>query len=405
MCRSPGTEVGLQTSFRPILVATVLTEDKEKLPTKGQIRASIPAHCFKHSVPMALGHVVRDGLVIAAFALLAWSLLKIDNMGWIDVLGWAVYAFFQGTALTGWWVLAHECGHGGFSQYTWLNDSVGWVLHSMLLVPYYSWQYSHAKHHAKTNHLLDGETHVPNSKQEVHEAGYTQLGEIIGEDAFAGFQLFTHLVLGWPLYLLINASGARRLYNGKPIKSNLDHFRPSSELFPPGWRLRVAVSSVGIALTVAAIVLASRTFGFKSVALFYCFPYLFTNAWLVNYTWLQHTSPHVPHFGEDEWTWVRGALCTVDRPYSELFGFFDWIHHHIGSTHVCHHLFSNLPCYHAVEATRHLKAYLAPKGLYNYDPTPTLPAVWHAAKTCHFVEGLTGIQYPKSIFADLKKTN
>merc|ERR1712094_91638 len=77
--------------------------------------------------------------------------------------------------------------------------------------------------------------------------------------------------------------------------------------------------------------------------------------------------PEVPHFGDDEWTWVRGALCTIDRPYAELFGFFDWMHPHIGSTHVRHHLFSNLPCYHAVEATKHLKAYLKPLGLYNYD--------------------------------------
>merc|ERR1712072_136647 len=74
--------------------------------------------------------------------------------------------------------------------------------------------------------------------------------------------------------------------------------------------------------------------------------------------------PGSPALRYDEWTWVRGALCTIDRPYAELFGFFDWVHHHIGSTHLRPHLFSNLPCYHAVEATKHLKAYLKPLGLY-----------------------------------------
>ena len=43
--------------------------------------------------------------------------------------------------------------------------------------------------------------------------------------------------------------------------------------------------------------------------------YLWTNFWLVLYTWLQHTDIDLPHFGEDEWTWIRGALCTIDRPY------------------------------------------------------------------------------------------
>merc|ERR1712086_1180345 len=85
--------------------------------------------------------------------------------------------------------------------------------------------------------------------------------------------------------------------------------------------------------------------------------------------------------GEDEWTWLRGALCTIDRPYT----LFDNIHHHIGSTHVCHHLFSNLPCYHAQEATAALKAYLEPKGLYNFDGRDILTVTWEVSKECHYV--------------------
>jgi omega-6 fatty acid desaturase (delta-12 desaturase) len=37
------------------------------------------------------------------------------------------------------WVIAHECGHGAFSDYSWVNDLVGFTMHSLLLVPYYSW--------------------------------------------------------------------------------------------------------------------------------------------------------------------------------------------------------------------------------------------------------------------------
>jgi len=402
MCRAPTTPksvVGLKTSSREVLVAALVK--KEELPSKSEIKASIPAHCFQHSVPKALGHVVRDGIVIATFYFLS-TFLRTENMRLIDYVGWPLYCFFQGSALIGWWVLAHECGHGGFSQYTWLNDTVGWVLHSALLVPYFSWQYSHAKHHSKTNHLLDGESHNPNSKQDVQEAGYVTLAEVIGEEAFAGFQLFAHLVLGWPIYLLTNATGGRRLYNGKPIApgSNLDHFRPNSPLFPPTWKKRIFASTVGVLLALTAVGYATFEYGPTPVLLHYWLPYLVVNGWLVLYTWLQHTSAEVPHFGDDEWTWVRGALSTIDRPYSELFGFFDSMHHHIGSTHVCHHLFSNLPCYNAVEATAHLKAFLQPKGLYNYDGRPTLVAMWDTAKTCHYVDATDGIQYPKSIFKE-----
>ena len=78
------------------------------------------------------------------------------------------------------------------------------------------------------------------------------------------------------------------------------------------------------------------------------------------------------------------------------------MHHHIGSTHVCHHLFSNLPCYHAVEATKHVKAYLKPLGLYNYDHDGVVTSMWKAAKECQYVEGTEGIHFPKAV-RDLKK--
>jgi len=37
------------------------------------------------------------------------------------------------------WVIAHECGHQAFSNSQLINDTVGFILHSCLLVPYFSW--------------------------------------------------------------------------------------------------------------------------------------------------------------------------------------------------------------------------------------------------------------------------
>lgn len=68
-------------------------------------------------------------------------------------------------------------------------------------------------------------------------------------------------------------------------------------------------------------------------------------------TFLQHTHPSLPHYGEGEWDWLRGALATVDRSY----GFLDVLFHHIADTHVAHHLFSYMPHYHAQEATEAIK--------------------------------------------------
>lgn len=37
------------------------------------------------------------------------------------------------------WVIAHECGHQAFSSSQLVNDTVGFILHTCLLVPYFSW--------------------------------------------------------------------------------------------------------------------------------------------------------------------------------------------------------------------------------------------------------------------------
>lgn len=378
-----------------------LTNDrKAELPTKSDIRASIPAHCFKHSYASAAYELVRDLSIVCTFAALALKYLRTADMRLLDWLGWALYAYFQGSAFTGLWVLAHECGHGAFTASKWVNNTVGWVLHSSLLVPYYSWQFSHAKHHSRTNHLVDGESHNPDTWDDLSDMlglNYHKLYAFFGDDAFTVWQLFTHLVVGWPVYLLTNATGGRRTHDGKPITTTLDHFRPTSALFPSSWRGRIAISTAGVAATIVILVCLGMTWGASTITLLYLPAYFVCNGWLVLYTWLQHTHEDLPHYGEDEWSWVRGALSTIDRPYSECFGFHDWMHHRIGSTHVFHHLFSEGPCYNAVEATAHLKAFLEPKGLYHYDSRPVFTAAWQTAKRCHYVEGTQGVQFFKSL--------
>mmetsp|Transcript_4953 Transcript_4953/g.14905 ORF Transcript_4953/g.14905 Transcript_4953/m.14905 type:complete len:132 (-) Transcript_4953:138-533(-) len=109
----------------------------------------------------------------------------------------------------------------------------------------------------------------------------------------------------------------------------------------------------------------------------YVGPYIIVNAWLVEYTWLQHTDMDVPHYDEDEWTWVKGAFATVDRPYPPVV---DFLHHRIGSTHVAHHICSRIPHYNARLATKALKQAFPEH--YRYDPTPVHVATLRVARKC-----------------------
>ena len=64
---------------------------------------------------------------------------------------------------------------------------------------------------------------------------------------------------------------------------------------------------------------------------------------------LQHTDVDVPHFTDDDHSFVKGAFHTIDRPYDQLdpWGAIDFLHHKIGSTHVAHHFDSTIPHYKA----------------------------------------------------------
>ncbi|XP_021771980.1 omega-6 fatty acid desaturase, endoplasmic reticulum isozyme 1-like [Chenopodium quinoa] len=112
----------------------------------------------------------------------------------------------------------------------------------------------------------------------------------------------------------------------------------------------------------------------------YGFPLLVVNGFLVTITYLQHTHPALPYYDSSEWDWLKGALSTMDRDYGVL----NKVFHNITDTHVAHHLFSTMPHYHAMEATKAIKPILG--DYYQFDGTPFYKALWREAKECLYVE-------------------
>ena len=100
---------------------------------------------------------------------------------------------------------------------------------------------------------------------------------------------------------------------------------------------------------------AVQTYGFVEVFRTYIVPQMIANFYLCAITFMQHTHPDVPHFNEDQWTWLRGALSTIDR---SMGSFADYKTHYIVPSHVVHHIFSDMPYYGALEATPYVAAHL-----------------------------------------------
>lgn len=102
---------------------------------------------------------------------------------------------------------------------------------------------------------------------------------------------------------------------------------------------------------------------------------------IVLITYLHHTSPDLPKFSAETWTYLRGALSTVDRDPGFVLRH---LMHHIIDLHVIHHLFPRIPHYRAQEATDAVRPLLGK--YYRSDNSSYYGALYRNFRDCQWVE-------------------
>jgi len=127
---------------------------------------------------------------------------------------WAVYWWFQGLIFTGIWVIGHECGHSAFSPHKIVNDVIGFVTHTFLWTPFFSWRISHHHHHMNHASMERDEVYVPKTRSDlsIPKEGPTPINyDEYFEDTplFTLYMLIRQQLLAFPAYLLFNVSGQK----------------------------------------------------------------------------------------------------------------------------------------------------------------------------------------------------
>ncbi|CAI5760769.1 unnamed protein product [Candida verbasci] len=350
-----------------------------------EILQVIPSECYKRNLITSFYYVFRDIALILTVGYFANSYIPLIDSQIIRGCLWASYSFIQGLFLTGIWVLAHECGHQAFSDYGWVNDLTGWFLHSYLLVPYFSWKYTHSKHHKATGHLTRDMVFVPKTKQQFIESrGAKDLDDLLGDSPiYSLYQLILQQTMGWIGHLFLNLSGQKHP-NHKFYQVN--HFNPTSPLFDKKDYNYILLSDLGIILQSTILYIWYKQFGTFNFVINYFIPYLFVNHWLVFITFLQHSDIKMPHYTNDEWTFARGAAATIDRE----FGFIGkHLFHDIIETHVLHHYCSRIPFYNARKASEEIKKVMGKH--YQHSDENMWVTLWKCARMCQFVDGDNGV--------------
>jgi acyl-lipid omega-3 desaturase len=325
---------------------TVTTSD---LPfTLQDLKSAIPSECFQPSVLRSISYFLTDVGAILALYLIAYQL----DAWWFYPIFW----FMQGTLFWALFVVGHDCGHGSFSKLGWLNNVIGHLAHTPILVPYHGWRISHRTHHANTGNIETDESWYPLTETQYRELPWAQ--KIVR---------FYGSLLAYPLYLFLRSPGRQG-----------SHFLPSSPLFRPSERRGVMVSTLCCGAMVALLVGLAIQFGPLFVVKFYLMPYLVFVVWLDLVTLLHHTTAELPWYRGDDWYFLKGALSTIDHNY----GLFNPIHHNIG-THVAHHIFLGIPHYHLKTATESIKPVLG--DYYRHSQTSIWQSLRHALWDCRFV--------------------
>ncbi|KAF2230561.1 delta(12) fatty acid desaturase [Viridothelium virens] len=365
-----------------------------------QIRDAIPLHCFERSGRQGLQYVARDLACLATVFYIFYHYVTAEAVPSkaVRFCLWVVYTFVQGLFGTGLWVLAHEAGHQSFSPSKKLNDTVGFLLHSALLVPYFSWKISHGKHHKSTGHIERDMVFVPATREEYASKwgkAAHEIAELVEEaPLYTVWHLLYQQLGGWLAYLLSNVTGHdfhERQPEGKGkgkkngFFSGINHFLPSSPLYEKKDEHLILLSDLGLAIVGMVLFILGQKFGWSNMLVWYFAPYLWVNHWLVAITFLQHTDPSLPHYTGHTWTFARGAAATIDRDM----GFIGrHLFHGIIETHVLHHYVSTIPFYHADEASEAIKPIMG--NHYRSDtaggPWGFLKALWTSARWCHWVE-------------------
>uniref|UniRef100_A0A914KWK1 Fatty acid desaturase domain-containing protein n=1 Tax=Meloidogyne incognita TaxID=6306 RepID=A0A914KWK1_MELIC len=301
-------------------------------PNVEELRMSVPPECFEKPLIRSISYLILDLVIISGLYMVVGI---VEN--YLGFVGLLIWYWVLGMYLSSLFCIGHDCGHGTFSSYTWVNDLFGHISHAIIMVPFWPWQKSHRQHHQYTAHLDKDKGHPWVTEEEYESSNWIK-------KHFAKIPL-SGLVRWNPIYTIA----------GLPDGS---HFWPWSKLFENNVDRIKCVVSVSACFLCSFVILSYMNYNLWNFFKYYYVPLMFQVVcfWMVIITFLQHQDEQIEVYEEGTWAFMKGQLQTVDRSFG--FGI-DKALHHITDGHVAHHFFfTRIPHYNLPKATEAVKKVL-----------------------------------------------
>ena len=94
------------------LQGKALVIENKDIPSIKEFKDVIPEHYFKCNTKTSLRYLSQSALIQLLVVAIGLSIPFTPKM--IPI--WIIYSLISGTTAMGFWVIAHECGHGAFSK-------------------------------------------------------------------------------------------------------------------------------------------------------------------------------------------------------------------------------------------------------------------------------------------------
>ncbi|HAO09986.1 MAG TPA: fatty acid desaturase [Planktothrix sp. UBA8407] len=284
-------------------------------------------------------------LAVAGYFAIAYSPWFLLPFAWI----------FTGTALTGLFVIGHDCGHRAFADRRWVNDLVGHIAFLPLIYPFHSWRLGHNHHHKHTNKLT-----VDNAWEPWKIENYEAASPVV--------QVAYKLTRG------------RLWWSGSIFHWAIVHF--DWRKFEGKGREQVKFSSLFV-IVCAAIAFPTMIFtlGIWGFVKFWLMPWLVYHFWMSTFTLVHHTAPGIQFKEPQDWDEALAQLSgTVHCNYP---AWVEFLCHDI-NVHIPHHISTAIPFYNLRKAYQSLQdnwgEYLYPESDFS------LSLMTDIVDKCHFYD-------------------
>ncbi|MDB9315768.1 fatty acid desaturase [Spirulina sp. CS-785/01] len=337
----------------PSLISSEITELRLR-----DIVKTLPKEVFQQDRRKAWLQVTMSVIAVAvgyfAIALLPWYFLP---------LSW----FFTGTALTGWFVIGHDCGHRSFAKRKWVNNWVGHLAFLPLLYPFHSWRIFHNQHHQHTNNIDIDNAWTPFKPEDY---------ETFPRPLQWGYQV----TRGWFWWLASIAHWFFIHFNWQQLKGkNRNQVKFS-----------VLVTLMSVAIAFPILILATGWWGFVK---FWLIPWLVFHFWMSTFTLVHHTDPEIPFVPHTEWQDVKAQLeGTVHCEYP---AWVELLCHDI-NVHIPHHITTAIPSYNLRAAYKSIRENW---GQYCKEKQFSLQMLKEIVTHCHLYDDL---EYYRAFQSDRK---